>query len=133
MHQPFTFFWNELNTRDTKAAQEFYAKLFGWEIQEEKMPAGITYTMFKKDGAPVAGAMNMDEIGLPAEIPPHWFPYVSVEDVAATCQLATENGGKVIQEPFDVDGVGTIAILEAADGSRLGIITPVPRDGMISG
>lgn len=127
-NQPFTFFWNELNSRNIKAAQEFYAGLFGWEVQEEKMPAGITYTIFMKDGLPVAGAMDMEEIGLPAEIPPHWFPYVSVEDAAATCRLATESGGKVIQEPFDVEGVGAIAIIEAADGGRLGIIKPVPRD-----
>lgn len=125
--QPFTFFWNELHTRDPRVSQEFHAKVFGWEVHEEQMPGGVTYTLFMKDGAPVAGACNMNELDMPPEIPPHWLSYVAVEDAAETCRRTVEQGGKVVREPFDVPNVGTIAILEAADGSVLGVIKPAPQ------
>jgi predicted enzyme related to lactoylglutathione lyase len=84
---PGTFVWTELQTRDSRAAAEFYALVFGWSVQE--LPA---YAMFSLDGRPLAGLMQMDENWAP-EIPANWLVYFGSEDAAATERRALELGG----------------------------------------
>ena len=61
-----------------------------------------------------------------AAIPPHWQPYVAVEDVDATTAKAKELGGSVLAEPMDVPTVGRIAVLRDPQGATFGIIKPQP-------
>ena len=41
------FVHHELNTSDPAAAKKFYKGLFGWKLEDMKMPDGSVYTMFK--------------------------------------------------------------------------------------
>ena len=45
-------------------------------------------------------------------------------DVAARVKTATAAGGKVMREPFDIPGVGRIAILMDSRGTAIGLMTP---------
>lgn len=119
--------WSELLTRDTKAARDYYAKIAGWTF--ETMPMGEReYLVAHRAGAPVAGIMDMN--GLPGmdEVPPHWFTYIAVEDVDAAVRQTRDQGGEVRSEPFDVAGIGRIAIVADPSGAVVGLITPAPRD-----
>jgi hypothetical protein len=40
---------------------------------------------------------------------PHWISYVSVEDVDGAAKAAAANGGKVVEPPHDLPGVGRAA------------------------
>src|SRR5438445_4342668 len=51
--------------------------------------------------------------------PSHWISYVSVEDVDATAKAAAANGGKVIEAPYDVPGVGRTARIADPQGAGL--------------
>ena len=53
--------WNELSTRDTAAAKEFYGAVFGWGFDDEESDRAGTYTIWKVGDAMVGGMLG----GLP--------------------------------------------------------------------
>jgi len=120
-----TFVWNELMTTDVEKAKAFYTKTVGWEIEAMQMPNG-TYWIAKSGGTPVAGLMAMAP-GVPAGTPPNWLPYLEVDDVDTRCKAVTTNGGKVMRAPFDIPGVGRIAIVTDATGAAMGLMKSVPH------
>ena len=70
------------------------------------------YRIFNSGGNGIAGLMRVPE----PSIPPHWQPYVYVEDVDATVARAGELGGSTVSDPMDVPEVGRIAILRDPRG-----------------
>lgn len=116
------FHWNELMTRDVEKAKDFYGKTLGWTVDEMDMGGGMTYYMWKNGDQMVGGMMGM---GPEMDgIPEHWFAYIAVDDVDARLKKVKAEGGTVVREPFDVPGVGRIAILQAPGGAAQGWMTP---------
>jgi predicted enzyme related to lactoylglutathione lyase len=119
------FYWNELMTTDPVAAAAFFKGLIGYDVSEMPMPDGDggTYRVLMKDGKPMGGIMGMAP-GLPPGVPPHWTSYLAVDDVDASTANLRKLGGHVIRAPWDVPGVGRIAIVTDPQGAVLGLITP---------
>ncbi len=57
-------------------------------------------------------------------IPEHWLSYVAVDDVDLRVKQALAAGGKPGRPPFDVAGVGRIAILQQPGGATVAWMTP---------
>jgi predicted enzyme related to lactoylglutathione lyase len=74
----------------------------------------------------VGGIFDMNAMGLPKEIPEHWLSYLSVDDIDKRVEKAKKAGATIMREPFDVPGVGRIAILKEPGGAVLGWMTPTP-------
>ena len=105
--------WVELLTRDTAAAIDFYASVFGWDESTETY-GDVRYTTFRLGGEDVAGAMMMpDEV--PIEAPAQWSVYFAVEDCAAGERRAEELGGRVVKATTPV-GEGSFAVLADPQG-----------------
>jgi predicted enzyme related to lactoylglutathione lyase len=51
------------------------------------------------------------------ESPPHWNSYVTVESADETALRASDLGGKVVSEPFDVFDAGRMAVLQDPAGA----------------
>lgn len=119
-----TVHWNELNTRDPEAACAWYAALLGWAFEEHPMPDGGLYRTAILGGKPVAGVFELPPGPEFEGIPPHWFTYFAVDDVAATIARFAELGGALRREPFDVPGVGTFAVVEDPSGAVSAFIQP---------
>lgn len=116
---PNTFAWNELGTRDTKRAGEFYSNVFGWTRDVMDMGA-LEYTMFKNAGRDAGGMYQItSEMG---NLPPHWLVYFSVDDCDAKVVKATQLGAKVMKPADDIPGVGRFAILIDPQGAAFAII-----------
>ena len=115
------FMWNELVTGDVEAAKAFYAKTLGWSYEGMPMPEGGTYWLARLGDKMIGGMMTMPGV------PPHWLPYIEVDDVDRRTALAASNGSTVMRQPFDIPDVGRIAILIDATGAALGLMTPAPR------
>jgi len=120
------FCWNELMTDNVEAAKAFYEKAVGWSFEEMPMPGPGSYWVAVVDGEAVAGLMGMD--GLPEGTPTGWFAYLEVDDVDARATAVKEAGGQVLRDPFDIEGVGRIAVIADATGGRLGIMTSSDED-----
>jgi uncharacterized protein len=121
-----TFHWNELVTTDLRRSKAFYSKLVGWKTQAMKMPGG-TYTilMTGENDPPAGGMFKMPAEGKKKQAD-GWIPYITVDDVDATAARVKKLGGKVMKEPFDVEGVGRICVIADPGGAGVGLITPAP-------
>jgi predicted enzyme related to lactoylglutathione lyase len=116
------FYWNELMTRDVEASKRFFTTALGWTFDAMPM-AGGTYWIAKAGDETAGGLMP---IGGPEfeGVTEAWLGYIAVDDVDARAKKAAAAGGKVMKEPFDVPGVGRIAIVTDSRGAAVGLITP---------
>lgn len=108
--------WNELATSDAAGSKEFYAKLFGWQIQA--VPGMDGYEMIMEGERMVAGCL--DKSGH-CEGPALWFSYVTVEDVEASLAKAIELGAEEVKGITEIPGKGTFAIVKDPQGAVVGL------------
>ncbi len=115
-----TFCWNELMTRDTAAAGEFYSNLIGWKLEDSKMP-GMQYTILKAGETQAGGMMAMPP-DVPKEVPAHWMAYITVDDVDGAARKTAELGGIVLVQPRDIPNVGRFCVIQDPTGAAVGLI-----------
>jgi hypothetical protein len=115
VNEPGSFTWNELQTPDVDKAAAFYAKVIGWDSQPFE---GSDYTVFNNEGNGIGGAMKPPMEGIPA----NWVVYFAVDDTDATVAKAKQQGGSVLAEPMDMEGVGRIAVLADPQGAVFAVI-----------
>jgi predicted enzyme related to lactoylglutathione lyase len=118
------FHWNELQSRNVKKAKDFYAKTLGWKYED--VPMGDmygTYTIIRSNGEMVGGMFKM-EGDMFKDTPENWFTYVAVDDLDKRLKKAKDAGGAVLREPWDVPGIGRIAIVSAPGGGVQGWMVP---------
>jgi uncharacterized protein len=117
------FCWNELATTDSDAAIKFYTELLGWQVKEST-GAGMVYNEIVVDGQPVGGIYKMGaECGGAENAPPRWIAYVAVDDVDEAAAKVAELGGKVLQPPMDIPGVGRMCFINDPTGAAISLIT----------
>jgi uncharacterized protein len=123
--------WTELNTHHADKAVKFYSKLLGLEAHTSAMadmsrppkPGEPAYTTFMKGGKPHLGCFQMEGEHF-KQVPDHWLTYFAVKDVDKAAKDVATAGGGVMREPFDVPGVGRIAIVKDVNGGVFGLGTP---------
>lgn len=116
------FNWNELMVRDVEAAKRFYGATLGWTFEAMEGGEGPTYWIAKVGDESVAGIYQMGPDD--DENDQGWFAYVTVNDLSTALARATSEGGQVVREPWDVPGVGRIAIVSDNAGNALGWMKP---------
>ncbi len=123
------FSWVDLSTTDLAGAHAFYSGLFGWDVDDQPLPDGGSYTQFRIDGFSVAGAGQMMQEMLDAGAPSVWTSYVNVEDADTTAARAAEAGGVVFVPPMDVLDQGRMALIQDPGGAPFGIWQPAAHIG----
>ena len=115
------WFWNELFTKDVKAAVAFYEKAFGFTHDEMDMgPQGTYYILKSADGKMRAGAMQQPP-GTP--VPSNWLPYIHVADCDAAAAKATKLGAKsIMMPPTDIPNIGRFAVIIDPLGAAIAVI-----------
>ncbi len=114
------FCWYELGTRDIAAAVKFYKDLAHWGTLTQAMGEQGAYYVFQVEGKDVGGGYQMSGPQFEG-IPPHWMPYVWVDDVDAAVTSATRSGGNVIAQAMDVPNVGRMAFLQDPQGAHFAV------------
>ncbi|GAA4384828.1 VOC family protein [Actinomadura verrucosospora] len=103
VNEPGSFAWNELVTRDSAAAGEFYRAVFGYEL--EPMPGDMDYTVLRRagDGRYAGGILGGSEIVLGGGDGPvsSWLTYFAVDDADEAVRKVRAGGGAVDSEPED--------------------------------
>ena len=118
------FFWNELHTTDTAKALAFYEKVVGFSSRAMDMGPGGTYHILEKHGVGRGGATSQMAPG----VPPHWLPYVFVDDPDATIAKAKKLGATIQFGPEDIPGVGRLGVLQDPTGAVLAVMKPRPAE-----
>jgi hypothetical protein len=111
MANPVTHF--EILGKDGKKSQDFYAALFGWQIDANNpMAYGLVPA---PEGAGIGGGVAATQ-GQPMVT-----VYVEVADLDATLKKAEALGGKTIMPPMDVPGGPKLAQFADPDGNIIGL------------
>jgi predicted enzyme related to lactoylglutathione lyase len=116
------FGWNELGTRDTAAAKEFYGAVFGWGYDDEESEQAGIYTIWKLGEAMAGGMLDITGM-LPDEVPAHWLVYFTVEDTDAAVEKAKAGGGDLRFGPIDIP-IGRFAVVADQFGAAFAVMQP---------
>jgi predicted enzyme related to lactoylglutathione lyase len=110
--------WNELHTRDSGAAGDFYGNLFGWEIEPIEDDGMVVYTTVKNAGVQNGGFMPISEQH--GDAPSFWLPYFTVSSRDGAIEQARGLGGALLGGPLDLPA-GKIAILADPQGAAFAV------------
>lgn len=141
VNEPGTWNWCDLRTPDPKAAEAFYAAVFGWETTEIDVGPGTArllrapgYGDFLERTVDPQIRQRQAEVGAPPgfedaigwlvrldgsttpDAAPHWHVTFAVEDADATAARAAQLGGEVAVPPTDMPWV-RIAVLRDPQGA----------------
>ncbi|MGH3872134.1 MAG: VOC family protein [Pseudonocardiaceae bacterium] len=121
-------FWAELNTRDGKQADEFFANLFGYRQQQVGDGVELDYTTWSRGEQMLLGRIQMGQ-NWSADITAHWMLHFVVDPQIGTdaaVNRVLELGGRVNIYPYDSE-LGRIALVTDPCGAAFALIDPTAR------
>src|SRR6201987_3602959 len=107
----------ELGTTDLDKAKSFYRSLFDWQLGDEDMGGGMSYTMINVGEGTGGGMMKHPVPGAPSA----WLPYVLVDDVRGATAKAKSLGATVARDITEVPNAGSFSIIIDPTGANLGL------------
>lgn len=121
-----SYIWYELVTSDPDAAKQFYDSVVGWSISPHAdFPNG--YRMIGRyDGKFAGGLLPLNDEMREHGARPIWLGYIHEDDVDARAEAIKADGGQVHMEPFDIPGVGRVAMVTDPVGVPFYIMKPAP-------
>jgi predicted enzyme related to lactoylglutathione lyase len=105
--------WIELSSADPAASREFYARLFGWDVQVSPDPQYGGYALAKLGGNDIAGIGPKQS----DDTPTAWGVYIGTDDVDELAKAVQAAGGTVLAPPFDVGDQGRMAVFQDPSGA----------------
>ncbi|MBV7297506.1 VOC family protein [Enterovibrio paralichthyis] len=108
--------WIEHCGSDHQKARTFYQKVFGWDVLEHPMEGNVIYPIIAVDGNNIGGFKPF------ADEEPGWLLYITVDDVDARTDIATDLGATLVMPPADIPGVGRIAVFKDPQGAKMALI-----------
>jgi hypothetical protein len=109
--------WVDLGTTDIPQSNSFYARLFGWSLEQGAPEVG-GYSMAQLEGRNVAA---IGPIMGPPGTPSTWSTYFAVGDADAAAARVTGAGGQLIAGPMDVMDVGRLVVAADVTGAVFGL------------
>jgi uncharacterized protein len=113
--------WIDLLTARCTEVVGFYESLLGWAHDPDD-PGAQQFTVFTVRGRPVAG-IGEPVPGQPPS-PAAWTTYFATDDLDASAERVTANGGTVILAPGQVGNAGRLALAADPAGLRFGLWQP---------
>ncbi|HYT38716.1 MAG TPA: VOC family protein, partial [Acidimicrobiia bacterium] len=121
VNEPNSYSWSELVTTDVEKSKQFYGAVFGWGSVTHGEGSPGAYTEWKIGDRSVGGMMEKPPM-MPADVPPHWGVYFSVDGTDAAMEKVKALGGQVLMGPMDVEP-GRFAVVSDPQGAVFNIIT----------
>jgi uncharacterized protein len=112
---------------------KFYESAFGWQMQMlgENMGNYVlaTTTPTDESGPTKPGAINGGFFPKKPDWPmQHPSVVIAVDDIKQAVKKVAKAGGEVLGEPMDIPGVGQYVSFSDTEGSRVGMLQPIPRN-----
>lgn len=121
----------EMSAEDKKRMSEFYTNVFGWKMQQfgpemgDYVMATSTEVDEKTQRPKESGAINggfYQRKGDPMENAPHIV--IAVQNLEESMKKVESAGGKVLDKPMDIPGVGKFIMMLDTEGNRVGMLQP---------
>jgi predicted enzyme related to lactoylglutathione lyase len=106
--------WIDITSHDAGASRAFYAQLFGWRLQ---LIEALNYALIDPDPDILPGGIGQQDPAHPGGV----VTYFSVPDLEASLAKAEELGAKTAVPPWEVPGLGRMAVFLDPDGNRIGL------------
>ena len=122
----------EMPSKDKKRTAEFYAKVFGWAMNQLGAEMGAYL---------LAGTTETDEnntVKTPGNINGGFFDYkdedgfrqphlvIAVDNLEESMKTVEEGGGKLIGKPMDIPGIGKYISFKDTEDNNVGMLQPSP-------
>jgi uncharacterized protein len=104
----------EFPADDVERAKRFYAAVAGWEFKPmEGLP---DYELFSTaEGMGGAIGARGSSVGSTLRV------YITIPDLEKATAAALENGGRAVEGPIDVEGVGRYAVIVDPEGTEIAL------------
>jgi len=128
---PVVHFYIPYDNRELMA--KFYESVFGWQTQLLGEDMGnyvlATTTETDKKGPKKPGAINggfyQKQPNWPAQ---HPSIVIAVDDIKESVKKVTDAGGRVLEKPMEIPGVGEYVSFIDTEGNRVSMLQPIPRN-----
>jgi uncharacterized protein len=108
--------WFEITGKDGPRLQQFYSRLFGWNVQQAGDGSG--YGLVQAADKGIGGGIGAAQDGGAGQV----TFYVEVEDVAGYLAKVTELGGQTLVPPTEIPQFGlTFAFFADPEGHMVGL------------
>lgn len=111
--------WRDLTVPNAETVRDFYGAVLGWTFTEHDMGGYADYNVHGANGDIIAGICQA--AGTNANVPPQWLIYVQVDDVGKACEVATAQGGRVVDGPRSM-GARRFAVIADPAGAVVALI-----------
>jgi predicted enzyme related to lactoylglutathione lyase len=106
-----------INADDVQRAKAFYEAVFGWTFDPWGPP---DFYQIKNAGAGVLGALQGRRELKPGVRMAGYEATVGVEDLKATIAAVEAVGGRILMQPYRIEGVGELIYFEDPEGNFVG-------------
>lgn len=107
-----------INADDVDRARNFYEAVFGWSFAPWG-PPGFFQT--GDAGKGLMGALQERWQMGEDKKSPAFVPTIGVENIRSVLAAIEENGGRVVMQPYRIEGVGEIGYFEDCEGNICGV------------
>ncbi|MCX6220346.1 MAG: VOC family protein [Bacteroidia bacterium] len=120
----------EMQAEDRTRMADFYTKVFGWKAQMLGPEMGdyvlVTTSDVDENGRPKdAGMINGGFYPKREDSAPHPSVVIAVEDIKESMKDVVNSGGKVLDEPVEIPGIGLFVSFMDTEGNRVSMIQPL--------
>jgi len=117
---PATLRHSAINADDVQRAKAFYEKVLGWTFTPWGPP---DFYQVKNAGAGLMGALQERRELQDGRRTNAFENSFAVDDIRATLAAAAAHGGKVLMQPYRIEGVGDIGYFEDSEGNTLALMS----------
>jgi predicted enzyme related to lactoylglutathione lyase len=114
---PATFRHFAINADNVPRARQFYEKVFGWTFDPWGPP---DFYQIKNAGHGLIGALQGRREIKPGVRMAGYEASLGVEDLQATIAAVEAGGGRILMQPYRIEGVGELVYFEDTEGNLVG-------------
>jgi predicted enzyme related to lactoylglutathione lyase len=112
-----------INADDVQRAKSFYEKVFGWTFTPWGPP---NFYQVRNAGAGLLGALQERRELVDGRRTNAFENSFQVDDIRAALAAAEANGGRILMQPYRIEGVGDIGYFEDSEGNVCGVAQYLP-------
>ncbi len=112
-----------INADDVQRARTFYETVFGWTFEPWGPP---DFYQIRNAGEGVLGALQGRRELAPGVRMTGYEVTLGVEDIKATIAAVEAGGGKILMQPFRLEGVGELMFVQDPEGNLVGAMQYEP-------
>ncbi len=112
-----TFRHFAINADDLERAKRFYRNVFGWNFSPWGPP---DYYQIRNAGSGLLGALQQRRDLIAGRRATGFETSFGVEDLTDTIAAIEATGGRIVMQPYRIEGVGELIYFEDSEGNLVG-------------